>query len=204
MENKKFDELVQDMRNFFKVNSIESVAEKFNKSRDTGSTWRNRKSIPYKVIAEFNRLKAMKSEDSVFLDKRANITYYPNIKASAGYGFINDDEYSVSVDTELLDTLKVASKKNLEMIQIQGESMMPYVNNGDFAIIERTTDVRNGDIVVFNFQNDLYIKQLQKNPQTKTLSFVSSNTAFPSFSVMGDELESLLIIGVLKSVVKCF
>ncbi|MGP1579415.1 MAG: XRE family transcriptional regulator [Wolinella sp.] len=136
-------------------------------------------------------------------NKSSTVTYYPNIRASAGYGNINDNEESIDVDTNLLNAIKL-SKSKLDMIQVQGDSMHPYINNGDFALIERSNEAKNGDIVIANYQGDLYVKELQKNPQNRSISLISSNKDYPSFEVKEDELESLRIVGVLRAIVRVY
>ncbi|WP_343353237.1 S24 family peptidase [Helicobacter mastomyrinus] len=135
--------------------------------------------------------------------KTQKITYYPNIKASAGYGIINENEESIEIDTNLLSAIKMPHKK-LDMIQVQGDSMHPYIQNGDFALIERSSEAKNGDIVIANYQGDLYVKQIQKNPQNKSISFISSNKEYPSFEVKGTDLESLVIVGILRGVIRAY
>ncbi|WP_300900877.1 LexA family transcriptional regulator [Helicobacter typhlonius] len=206
MEEKEFKELVEEMKSFFGVSSIEKVAEKLGKSRVTGTTWRGRKAIPSDVLLDYYELKSqagLEPSYQSFKSKTPKITYYPNIKASAGYGIINENEESIEIDTNLLSAIKMPHKK-LDMIQVQGDSMHPYIQNGDFALIERSSEAKNGDIVIANYQGDLYVKQIQKNPQNKSISFISSNKEYPSFEVKGTDLESLVIVGILRGVIRAY
>ena len=206
MEEKDFKALVEEMKSFFGVGSIEKVAEKLGKSRATGTTWRGRKTIPSDVLLEYYKLKSqagLEPSYQSFKSKTPNITYYPNIKASAGYGIINENEESVEIDTNLLDAIKMPHKK-LDMIQVQGDSMHPYIQNGDFALIERSNEARNGDVVIANYQGDLYVKQIQKNPQKKSISLISANKDYPSFEIRGDEIDALKLIGILRGVIRIY
>lgn len=204
MESMEFKELVEEMKEFFGVSSLEKVAEKFGRARPTALNWRNRKVIPDEILLEYNRLKAQAGLNPSFPKKnQATITFYPNIRASAGHGLINDNEEHIEIDTNLLETINLPKKK-LDMIQVQGDSMHPYVENGDFALIDRSGEAKNGDIVIANYQGDLYVKQIQKNPQSKSISLISSNKNYPSFEIRGDEVESLQIIGVLKAIIRTY
>lgn len=206
MEEKEFKELSKEMEAFFGVSSIEKVAEKLGKSRATGTTWRGRKTIPSDVLLDYYKLKSQAGlEPSYQKYKRqsSSITYYPNIKASAGYGIINENEESIEIDTNLLNAIKMPHKK-LDMIQVQGDSMHPYIHNGDFALIERSNEAKNGDIIIANYQGDLYVKQIQKNPQKKSISLISSNKDYPSFEIRGDEIDALKVIGILRGVIRIY
>ena len=138
-----------------------------------------------------------------YKSQSSTITYFPNIKASAGYGIFNENEESIEIDTNLPSTIKMPHKK-LDMIQVQGDSMQPYVESGDFALIERSNEAKNGDIVIANYDDDLYIKQLQKNPQNKSVLLISSNNNYPSFEISDNKLESLSIIGILRGVIRVY
>lgn len=205
METKDFKALTEEMKAFFDVSSIEKVAEKLGKSRATGTTWRGRKMIPSDVLLQYNLLKAQAGEEPSFQKSKAKnpaITYYPNIKASAGYGAMNENEEYIEIDSNILDVINLPKK--LDMIQIQGDSMHPYLHNGDFALIERHKEAKNGDIVIANYQGDLYVKQIQKNPQNKSISLISSNKDYPSFEVKEEDLESLMIVGILKGAIRAY
>lgn len=208
MEEKEFKELVEEMKSFFGVSSLEKVAQALGYNKSVATTWRGRKAFSKNAILKYNFIKSQAGlepsyQSFSFKSKNPKITYYPNIKASAGYGIINENEESIEIDTNLLSAIKMPHKK-LDMIQVQGDSMHPYIQNGDFALIERSSEAKNGDIVIANYQGDLYVKQIQKNPQNKSISFISSNKEYPSFEVKGTDLESLVIVGILKGVIRAY
>lgn len=133
------------------------------------------------------------------------VKYYPNIKLSAGDGVINyeDGEYQL-IDASFLSFLKLKGLQNIEVVQVQGDSMMPYIEDGEYIILERTMEARNGDIVVFVYENQSYIKQLQTIPNEAKLCFISKNPLYPSFEVRGDEVAKVAIIGVLRAKIRKF
>lgn len=268
MEEKEFKELVEEMKSFFGVSSLEKVAQALGYNKSVATTWRGRKAFSENAILKYKLLKSQSSHNPTqikpmtgvefreireklgmtqdalskeiginirqisrietgeadvrdyhekliltLLEKRSKkykndvktqkITYYPNIKASAGYGTLNEDEESIEIDTNLIKAINLP-QKNLDMIQVQGDSMHPYIENGDFALIERSSEAKNGDIIIANYKGDLYIKQLQKNPQNKSISLISSNKDYPSFEIKDDEAEFLQIIGILRGVIRVY
>ena len=133
------------------------------------------------------------------------VKYYPNIKLSAGDGVINyEDEECELIDASFLSFLKLKGLQNIEVVQVQGDSMMPYIEDGEYIILERTMEARNGDIVVFVYENQSYIKQLQTIPNEAKLCFISKNPLYPSFEVRGDEVSKVAIIGVLRAKIRKF
>ena len=146
-----------------------------------------------------------KSQSSKEKQSQKLVKYYPNIKLSAGDGMINyeDEEYQL-IDASFLDFLKLKGLQNIEVVQVQGDSMMPYIEDGEYVVLERRADARNGDIVVFVYENQSYIKQLQTIPNEAKLCFVSKNPLYPSFEIKGDEVSKVAIIGVLRAKIRKF
>lgn len=193
-EDKK---LFESAKKTFNIKSLKELAVKMNRAENSALNW-YRKGFPKSIKHDLSLMINQSSSH-----KSSTITYYPDIYASAGYGAINqEDTECVVYDGSFLDAMGISKK--VEMIQVRGDSMLPYVSNGDFVIIERTSEAKNGDIVIINYQGDLFIKQLQKNPQTQTLSFISPNKEYPSFEIKGDEVASLTIIGILKALIRPF
>ena len=206
MEEKEFKELSKEMKSFFGVSSIEKVAQALGYNKSVATTWRGRKAFSENAILKYELLKSqagLEPSYQSFKSKAPKITYYPNIKASAGYGVINENEESIEIDTNLLNAIKMPHKK-LDMIQVQGDSMHPYIQNGDFALIERSDEAKNGDVIIANYQGDLYVKQIQKNPQKKSISLISTNKDYPSFEIRGDEIDALKVIGILRGVIRIY
>ena len=146
-----------------------------------------------------------KSQSSEDKKRQKLVKYYPNIKLSAGDGVINyeDGEYQL-IDASFLGFLKLKGLQNIEVVQVQGDSMMPYIEDGEYVVLERRADARNGDIVVFVYENQSYIKQLQTIPNEAKLCFISKNPLYPSFEVRGDEVAKVAIIGVLRAKIRKF
>ncbi|PAF46146.1 hypothetical protein BKH46_08860 [Helicobacter sp. 12S02634-8] len=199
----EFNELVEDMKKFFGVTSLEKVAEKLGYKQSVATTWRGRKSFSKNAILEYNLIKSQSGKNPSFLTKNPPITYYPNVTASAGYGIGNfsSEAYPIYNTSEFLDAFKIFGKK-LDVIRVDGVSMEPYIENGDFAFIDREANPKNGDIVLAVFDDNLYIKQYESNPSDNSIRLISKNDKYASFSIDSHRLEMLQIIGVLKATIK--
>lgn len=66
MKNDK--ESIKEMKAFFKVNSLEDVAEKLGYSRHTANNWRNN-GLNSKILAKFEKAKADKKKDDEAFDE---------------------------------------------------------------------------------------------------------------------------------------
>nr|WP_249205553.1 S24 family peptidase [Helicobacter anatolicus] len=144
----------------------------------------------------------MKENSSVKNNRQ--IKYYPNVRISAGYGIANFEEEFELIDATFLNTFNLANVKNLEMVQVQGDSMLPYIEDGEFIILERKSDFKNGEIIVFNLNDNIYIKQALRIPNQNKISCISKNPLFPSFDIEGDDLNKMQLIGILRAKIKRF
>lgn len=196
----KDKEIIKKMMDFFEVSTIEEVAIKLGYSPKTANTWHS-KGLTNSVLKRFEFI----SNGDTKKQSQKLVKYYPNIKLSAGDGLINyeDGEYQL-IDASFLGFLKLKGLQNIEVVQVQGDSMMPYIEDGEYVVLERRTDARNGDIVVFVYENQSYIKQLQTIPNEAKLCFISKNPLYPSFEVRGDEVAKVAIIGVLRAKIRKF
>lgn len=196
----KDKEIIKKMMDFFEVSTIEEVAIKLGYSPKTANTWHS-KGLTNSALKRFEFISNTDSKKQ----SQKLVKYYPNIKLSAGDGMINyeDEEYQL-IDASFLNFLKLKGLQNIEVVQVQGDSMMPYIEDGEYVVLERRADARNGDIVVFVYENQSYIKQLQTIPNEAKLCFISKNPLYPSFEVKGDEVAKVAIIGVLRAKIRKF
>lgn len=61
-------ELIKEMKAFFKVNSLEDIAERLGYSRNSANNWRNN-GLNSRVIAKFEKAKADKKKDDEAFDE---------------------------------------------------------------------------------------------------------------------------------------
>jgi len=134
------------------------------------------------------------------------INYYPNVTVSAGYGIQNEDEsFSIfEVPRQFLIAIGIKFFKNLDLISVVGDSMEPFISNGEMIIVERTQEARNGDIVIANINGEVYVKKLQKDPFKRYVKLISTNPAYLDIELKDEELDCLKIIGVVRAKIRPF
>jgi phage repressor protein C with HTH and peptisase S24 domain len=134
------------------------------------------------------------------------LNYYPNISVSAGYGIQNEDEsFSIfEVPRQFLIAIGIKVFKNLDLISVVGDSMEPFISNGEIIIVERTQEARNGDIVIANINGEVYVKKLQKDPFKRYIKLISTNPAYLDIELKDEELDCLRIIGVVRAKIRPF
>lgn len=207
----KDKKIIQKMMDFFGVSKMEEVAVILGYSPSTINTWHT-KGITKSVLKRFELISSKKLDNQIMKEKHKitqttpqhTIKYYPNIRVSAGYGIANFEEEFELIDATFLNTFNLANVKNLEMVQVQGDSMLPYIEDGEFIILERKSDFKNGEIIVFNLNDNIYIKQALRIPNQNKISCISKNPLFPSFDIEGDDLNKMQLIGILRAKIKRF
>lgn len=73
-------------------------------------------------------------------EKFVNIKFYPNVQASAGHGFLAQDERSLDIAfrTYFIKNTLGASAKDLVAITAKGDSMVPDICDDDLLIIDQS------------------------------------------------------------------
>ncbi|CAM2936959.1 S24 family peptidase [Helicobacter burdigaliensis] len=200
---------------------LEELFEKLNISNDkefcvnydikpnTLSTWRSRNTIPYELLVHISETSNI-SLDELFFDKmKANndemrLRYYTNVEAAAGYGAINTElsytEITISKKFAL-EALRLPPKVQLDIIKVVGDSMEPFIHNGDIIAVDisknRLELIRNGDIVVINLEGEIYCKKLLKQPFVDEIVLSSLNSYYKDIIVTIEQFQNAQIIGVV-------
>ena len=170
-------------------------------------TYETRGSVPPIHVLEFLITKFNITLDDLFFKDLANSTVAKketsddyivrivNQKASAGFGI----NYS---NQEYLDSLKTMTTpfripKESLAFEIEGDSMYPYIDDGDFAITTRITDnnlIKDGNKYIIITSEGIYLKIIYKALEYFTL--VSLNTKYAPFEIeKTDILQIWKVIG---------
>ncbi|WP_096024039.1 hypothetical protein [Campylobacter lanienae] len=111
-------ELIKEMKAFFKVNSLEDIAERLGYSRNSANNWRNN-GLNSRVISKFEKAKADKKKDDEAFDE---------LFFGGGIGGIlvrydRDDkaQHNYTLSPELVDFILL------------------YINYGNKALLEKFT-----------------------------------------------------------------
>jgi hypothetical protein len=135
-------------------------------------------------------------------NKLINLRFFPNVSAAAGYGANNDNESfkNIPVTASFLTTILRIPAKQYDVINVLGNSMEPFLKDGDMVLVLPTHEASNGEIVIANLGGDLYVKKLLKDPIKKRIRLTSMNELYEDIVVEDDELDQLKIVGVVKKV----
>jgi phage repressor protein C with HTH and peptisase S24 domain/DNA-binding XRE family transcriptional regulator len=107
-----------------------------------------------------------------------------DISASMGEGALNP-EYDTVVDHLRLSAdwarknLTVSNPQNLKALSAYGDSMIPAFNDGDILIVDTGVhELKIDAIYVLRWDDELYVKRVQRHPETDTISIISDNPIY--------------------------
>jgi phage repressor protein C with HTH and peptisase S24 domain len=133
-------------------------------------------------------------------DAKTEYVYVPlvDVVASAGAGALVREESIESVLAFERNWLRAHLKGNpdgLSLIRVQGDSMSPTLEDGDWIFVERQKDLGGEGIYVFQRDGELWVKRLQRLSGSR-VKVISDNPRFPSFVVdCADPVNGLILIG---------
>ena len=135
------------------------------------------------------------------------VNFYPEVYAAAGYGAQNGDTLPkvIHLDKAFLDEITTIRKYDkLDIIRVYGDSMEPFVSNGEYVIIEKNSDAKNGETVIANINGDVYIKKFESDPFKKWIKLISDNKNYNEIHVQGENLRLIKIVGIVRAKIKPF
>jgi len=135
------------------------------------------------------------------------INFYPDVYAAAGGGATNGHSNAVpmSFDKGFLEALGLKQFKNLDMIKVTGDSMEPFIQNGEMVILERKNEAQNNDVVVANINGQVYIKRYEADPFFKWIKLKSENEFSGDILLENqEEMDALSIIGIVRAKIRPF
>ena len=109
-----------------------------------------------------------------------------DLGASAGPGSIAEDDRPrshLAFDSKWLRRL-ASDPKQLSMIRVEGDSMLPTLSDGDEILVDRgdAADRLRDGIYVLRMEGALMVKRLALNPAARRVAVKSDNAAYPSWS----------------------
>lgn len=120
------------------------------------------------------------------------------VGASAGPGALVGEEAAdghFGFDERWLRRLASGRPEDLSLIQVDGDSMMPTLSNGDDILVDRgdAGDRLRDGIYVLRRDDSLIVKRIAVDPGGRRVTIKSDNPDYPSF---GDvKLSAITIIG---------
>ncbi len=173
------------------------------------ATMKKRDKIPFNELLDFcakrtlsiNWLLYGQSPESLVdaTNKFYIIKYFNDINASAGGG--SDVEFEKVEELEIPEQFVCMlggekELKNIEAINVSGDSMEPTFSYNDIVFINRTkTDANRGGIFTIRTEGGLFIKRVQKRLDGK-LDVISDNSVYDKQTLASTDVE---IIGRVVS-----
>ncbi len=180
----------------------------------TLATMKKRGKIPYDKILDFcakrkisiNWLLYDQVVDSIRdeTEKFARIRYFSDIYASAGGGAENDKVQSefIAVDMKILEHLGACNTKNIEAINVIGESMEPTLKDGNVVFVDKNDkNIKKGGVFVLLTQNGLFIKRVLYRVDG-SCDIISDNPVYPTENIPQGSFEIVgKVIGVISRLI---
>lgn len=92
---------------------------------------------------------------------------------------------------------RVTSRGNLRVCEVRGDSMLPYLMDGDVVLIDTgQTSLTDGEVYAVRFGDDVRIKRLFRRIDGGVL-LKSDNPAFPEEAIQPADLERLHLLGLV-------
>jgi SOS-response transcriptional repressor LexA len=189
------------------------VADSLSITQANLATMKTRNKIPFSNILDFCALKKISinwllygQDPSSLVDStdRYWIKYFPQISVSAGGGAYdtNEDYEKLDVPDYFIDILGGQNNiKNIEAINVTGDSMEPTLNTGNIIYLDTNKkDISKDGIYAFTNQNGLFVKRIQKRIDGK-IDIISDNKEYPIQITSKDEINIMgKIVGVFGSI----
>lgn len=136
------------------------------------------------------------------------LNYYPNISTVAEYSDINTcnvQSQTMTLDRRFCKEFLTAGELNsLDAIKVTGDSMEPYVHNGELVLIQRHEKAMDGETVIAKVNGHIYIKRYHTDPFGKWVKLISDNDPSSTIEIVGDDLQYFSIVGIIRAKVKVF
>jgi phage repressor protein C with HTH and peptisase S24 domain len=188
------------------------VAKALDIPQTTFATMKKRNSIPFKEILQYcakNRL----SINWLFFDQAVDmlaiqtekyfqVRYFSDIRASAGGGadVFNENYEVLSIDRTIMDNIVPFSDKEIEAINVDGDSMEPTLQNGSIVFIDRTqTNINKDGIYIASTNAGLFIKRIRQRVDGN-IELISDNKAYSSEIMLPEEINIVgRVVGNIES-----
>ncbi|SFV59828.1 putative phage repressor [hydrothermal vent metagenome] len=180
------------------------VADVLGISQMNFATMKKRDKIPFTELLDFCAKKAIsinwllygQSPESLVeaTNKFYMVKYLSNVNASAGGG--SDEQYEEIKELEIPEHFMFMlggerELKNIEAINVSGDSMEPTFSYNDIVFINRSkTDLNHGGIFTIRTDAGLFIKRIQTRIDGQ-IDVISDNSVYSTQTLLPSEIEVL-------------
>jgi len=178
------------------------------------ATIKKRSSIPYSHILDFCAIKKISinwllydQDPSSLVDSTDKywIKYFPTINISAGGGAYNEENDFKKLDLPdyFIDIIGgVQNIKNIEAINVTGDSMEPTLNDGNIIFIDKSkNNISKNGIYAYIHENGLFVKRIEKN-SNGNLNIISDNSEYPT--IVANSSDITVVGKVISSIGRVF
>lgn len=205
---KSFLNIVEEIKNIVSTEHNgkkiydKDVADILGISQMNFATMKKRNKIPFGELLDFCALKSIsinwllygQSPESLVAatNRFFMIKYFDRINASAGGGADAEEEENkmLEIPQEFVAMLGGERElKNIEAINVTGDSMEPTFSYNDIVFINRAkTDVARGGIFTIRTEAGLFIKRVQKRLDGR-VDIISDNPVYTTQTLHQSEIE---------------
>lgn len=205
---KSFLNIVEEIKNIVSTEHNgkkiydKDVADILGISQMNFATMKKRNKIPFGELLDFCALKSIsinwllygQSPESLVAatNRFFMIKYFDRINASAGGGADAEEEENkmLEIPQEFVAILGGERElKNIEAINVTGDSMEPTFSYNDIVFINRAkTDVARGGIFTIRTEAGLFIKRVQKRLDGR-VDIISDNPVYTTQTLHQSEIE---------------
>jgi len=180
------------------------VADVLGISQMNFATMKKRNKIPFTELLDFCAKKAIsinwllygQSPESLVeaTNKFYMVKYLSDVNASAGGG--SDEQYEEIEELEIPEHFMFMlggerELKNIEAINVSGDSMEPTFSYNDIVFINRSkTDLNHGGIFTIRTEAGLFIKRIQTRIDGQ-IDVISDNSVYSTQTLSPNEVEVL-------------
>jgi len=189
------------------------VADSLNITQANLATMKTRNKVPFANILDFCAIKKISinwllygQDPSSLIDSTDKywIKYFPEIAVSAGGGAYeaNDDYEKLDVPDYFISILGgEANIRNIEAINVSGDSMEPTLNTGNIIFLDiQKKDISKDGIYAFTNENGLFVKRIQKRIDGQ-IDIISDNKEYPIQVTSKNQINIMgKVVGVFGSI----
>jgi phage repressor protein C with HTH and peptisase S24 domain len=197
-----------------RVGGVTVVAKKLGIVRNTVYNWIQKANVPLNMLIELQQIGvdlsyilSDSSRPTAQINER-NRPYQPNenyiqiphynVHVAAGTGAYNGHEEEVKNLAFRRDWLasRNLSPANLAIVEVVGDSMQPYLADGDLVLVDRSqTEITSGRTYVLRMDSHLLVKNLQMLPHG-LVQVASFNSGYQPYQIdLADEGLDMAVIG---------
>ena len=203
-----FTEIVEEIKSIVSSDFVskkifdKDVADILGITQMNFATMKKRNKIPFNELLDFCATRSIsinwilygQSPESLVdaTNKFYMVKYFSNINASAGGG--SDSECEELEELEIPEHFVFMlggekELKNIEAINVSGDSMEPTFSYNDIVFINRDrTDLQRGGVFTIRTEAGLFIKRVQKRIDGK-IDIISDNSVYSTQTLEPSEIE---------------